>query len=98
LEKRCKIPCYQYDIYLNIAGGFKINDSASDLAVCLAVASSILEKPLKQSVALFGEVGLMGEVRMVPHASKRSKEAKRLGYKSDFSCKFVGDCIKQLVR
>ena len=71
LEKRCKIPCYQYDIYINIAGGFKVNDSASDLAVCLAVASSVLEKPLKQGTAVFGEVGLMGEVRVVPHALKR---------------------------
>jgi DNA repair protein RadA/Sms len=97
LEKRCKIPCYQYDIYLNIAGGFKINDSASDLAVCLAVASSILEKPVKQGAAVFGEVGLMGEVRVVPHASKRSQEAKRLGYKTSFSHKFVGDYIKSLL-
>lgn len=94
LEKRCKIPCYQYDIYLNIAGGFKVNDSASDLAVCLAVASSILEKPLKQGTAVFGEVGLMGEVRAVPHAQKRTQEAKRLGYKADFAQKFVFDYIK----
>jgi len=97
LEKRCKIPCYQYDIYLNIAGGFKINDSASDLAVCLAVASSILEKPLKQGTAVFGEVGLMGEVRVVPHAQKRAQEAKRLGYKADFSHKFVSEYIKSLL-
>ncbi|PIS21962.1 DNA repair protein RadA [candidate division WWE3 bacterium CG08_land_8_20_14_0_20_41_10] len=97
LEKRCKIPCYQYDIYLNIAGGFKVNDSASDLAVCLAVASSILEKPLKQGTAVFGEVGLMGEVRAVPHAQKRTQEAKRLGYKADFVPKFVFDYIKQLL-
>ena len=97
LEKRCKLPCYQYDIYLNIAGGFKINDSASDLAVCLAIASAILEKPLKHNVALFGEVGLLGEVRSVPHAQKRLREARRLGYKSSDSYKWVNDCIKQLI-
>jgi DNA repair protein RadA/Sms len=97
LEKRCNIPCYQYDIYLNIAGGFKVNDSASDLAVCLAIASSVLEKPLKPDTAVFGEVGLMGEVRAVPHALKRSQEAKRLGYKADFSHKFLGNYIKALL-
>jgi DNA repair protein RadA/Sms len=94
LEKRCAIPCFQYDIYLNIAGGFKINDSASDLAVCLAVASAILEKPLKHTTAVFGEVGLMGEVRVVPHAQKRAHEAKRLGYKPDVTYKYVSDYIK----
>lgn len=97
LEKRCKLPCFQYDIYLNIAGGFKINDTASDLPVCLALASAMLEKPLKQNFALFGEVGLLGEIRTVPHAEKRMKEAKRLGYKSDGNSKWVSDCIKQLI-
>lgn len=97
LEKRCNLPCYQYDIYLNIAGGFKVNDGASDLAICLALASAILEKPLKQNIALFGEVGLLGEVRSVPHAQKRLQEARRLGYKSSDSYKWVNDCIKQLL-
>ncbi len=97
LEKRCKLPCYQYDIYLNIAGGFKITDTASDLAVCLALASAIFDKPLKQTVALFGEVGLLGEIRSVPHAQKRAQEAKRLGYKSPDSYKWVNECIKELL-
>ena len=97
LEKRCKIPCYQYDIYLNIAGGFKINDTASDLAVCLALASAMLEKPVKSNVALFGEVGLLGEVRPVPHEQNRAKEAKRLGYITNDSFKWVNDCINQLL-
>lgn len=97
LEKRCKLPCSQYDIYLNIAGGFKITDTASDLAVCLALASAVLEKPLKQATALFGEVGLLGEIRTVPHAQKRLQEAKRLGYKSADSYKWVADCINSLL-
>lgn len=97
LEKRCKLPCYQYDIYLNIAGGFKISDTASDLAVCLALASAILDKPLKQNSALFGEVGLLGEIRTVPHAQKRAQEAKRLGYKSYDSFKWVNESLKQLL-
>lgn len=97
LEKRCKIPCYQYDIYLNIAGGFKISDTACDLAVCMALVSAILEKPTKSNLALFGEVGLLGEIRAVPHAQKRLQEAKRLGYKSPDSFKWLNDCIKQLI-
>jgi len=97
LEKRCNLPCYQYDVYVNIAGGFKVSDSASDLAVCLAVTSSVLNKPLKRDVALFGEVGLLGEIRKVPHAAKRAKEAKRLGYKTDETCTSVPECIKKFL-
>jgi len=97
LEKRCKIPCYQYDIYLNIAGGFKVSDTASDFAVCLALASAMLEKPVKSNVALFGEVGLLGEIRPVPHEQNRAKEAKRLGYKTLDSYRWVNDCIKALL-
>jgi len=56
-----------------------------------------LEKPLKHNMALFGEVGLLGEVRSVPHAQKRLKEARRLGYKSNDSYKWIHECIKQLL-
>jgi DNA repair protein RadA/Sms len=97
LEKRCKIPCFQYDIYVNVAGGFRINDTAADLAVCIAVASSILDKPLKYNVALFGEIGLLGEIRLVPHQQKRMQEAKRLGYKTGNSFTDLNKAIKTLL-
>lgn len=97
LEKRSHLPCSEYDVYLNIAGGFRVGDTASDLPVCLALASAILDKPLKQVMALFGEVGLLGEIRSVPHEVKRLQEAKRLGYKCDNSFKWVNQAIKQLI-
>ena len=78
-EKKCNIPCSQFDIYLNIAGGFKVSDPALDLAVCVSVASAVLAKPVMSKSCFFGEVVLLGEIRTVPHAIKREKEYKRLG-------------------
>ncbi len=80
LEKRAGLDLGSYDVYLNIAGGFKVNEYAADLAVCLAIVSSINNKPLKQNTAAFGECGLNGEIRRVAHQEKRIKEARRLGY------------------
>lgn len=80
LEKRVGLDLGSYDVYLNIAGGFKVNEYAADLAVCLAVVSSINNKPLKQSTAAFGECGLNGEVRRVVHQENRAKEARKMGY------------------
>jgi DNA repair protein RadA/Sms len=80
MEKRCGLNLSTYDVYLSVAGGFKISEYAADLAVCLAVASSIKDKPLNQKVCAFGECGLNGEIRKVPHQERRSKEAKKLGY------------------
>ena len=80
LEKRVGLNLSSYDIYLNIAGGFKISEYAADLAVCMAVASSIKDKPLAEKTAVFGECGLNGEVRQVTYQDKRVKEAKKLGY------------------
>ncbi|OGC77040.1 DNA repair protein RadA [candidate division WWE3 bacterium RIFOXYD1_FULL_39_9] len=80
LEKRCNLNLSGHDVYLSIAGGFKVSEYASDLAVCLAIASSLKDVPLKPKTAAFGECGLNGEVRKVPHQEKRIKEAKKLGY------------------
>lgn len=80
LEKRAGLDLGNYDVYLNIAGGFKVNEYAADLAVCLAIASSIKDTPLKENTLAFGECGLNGEVRRVTHQEIRIKEAKKLGY------------------
>lgn len=80
LQKRCGINLSDQDVYVNVAGGFKVNEYAVDLAVCLAVASSLKEQPLKNDVVAFGEVGLSGEVRNISHQEKRIKEAKKIGY------------------
>lgn len=80
IEKRANVPVSGHDVYLSIAGGFKITEYSADLAACLAIISSIKNKPIKPNTAIFGEVGLGGEVRRVPHIDKRIKEAKKLGY------------------
>lgn len=80
LEKRCGLNLGSYDVYLNIAGGLKVSEHACDLAVCLALVSSIKDIPLDKHMVGFGEVGLGGELRKVSFGDKRTTEAKRLGY------------------
>jgi DNA repair protein RadA/Sms len=81
LEKRVGKNFSNHDVYLNIAGGFKLNDPAGDLGVCCALVSSLTDEPITSQMAFIGEVGLGGEVRTVPHLEQREKEAKKLGYK-----------------
>ncbi|WP_434073871.1 DNA repair protein RadA [Moorella naiadis (nom. illeg.)] len=80
LEKRAKLPLGGYDIYLNVAGGIAINEPAADLAVCLAIASSLQDRPLESRTLVLGEVGLAGEVRAVTQLERRVEEAARLGF------------------
>ena len=80
LEKRAGLNLSNHDIYVSVAGGLSVNESAVDLAVCFAIASSLSDKPIPENVAVFGEVGLSGEIRRVPHTERRVKEAKKLGY------------------
>ncbi|MDA3840473.1 MAG: DNA repair protein RadA [Patescibacteria group bacterium] len=80
LSKRTSINLFNQDIILNSVGGIKINDPALDLAVCLSIASSFLDKSLKQKTIILGEVGLGGEVRNVSHIDARLKEAEKLGF------------------
>lgn len=81
LQKRAGLNLAQYDIHLNVVGGIEANEPAVDLAVCLAIASAYKDKTLGNDLAVFGEVGLGGEVRAVQHADKRLKEAINLGMK-----------------
>ena len=80
IEKSLGINLSSYDVYLNVAGGLKVNEYAADLAVCLAVISSVKNKPLPSNAAAFGECGLLGEIRRVSYQQKREKEAEKLGY------------------
>lgn len=80
LEKRAGLRLGEQDVYLNVTGGLRLTDPATDLAVCLAVASSFREEPVDPKAVLIGEVGLGGEVRSVPHLDRRLKEAERLGF------------------
>ena len=80
LERRTKLKLAEQDIYINIVGGMQIREPAADLAICLAIGSAAKGLQLKQNAVVFGEVGLSGEVRHVPHADKRLSEAKKLGF------------------
>jgi DNA repair protein RadA/Sms len=80
LERRTKLKLAEQDIYINIVGGIQIHEPAADLAICLAIGSAAKGLQLKRNAVVFGEVGLSGEVRHVPHADKRLKEAKKLGF------------------
>jgi len=87
LEKRAGLNLGNHDVYVSVAGGFKVSEYSADLAVCMAIASSLEDKPLKPKTAVFGECGLGGEIRKVPHAEKRVSEAKKLGYSNIVSPK-----------
>jgi len=80
LSKRTQINLMNQDIILNSVGGIKISDPALDLAVCLSIASSYLDKAIKQKTIILGEVGLGGEIRNVSHIEARLKEAEKLGF------------------
>lgn len=80
LIKRCNIPLYDQDIFVNVTGGIKIEENACDLAVALSIASSYYNKPLPPKTIAIGELGLLGEIREVISQDKRLKEAKRLGF------------------
>ena len=80
LEKRAGLRVYNQDVYINVAGGLSLDEPAADLAVCLAVASSLSDKTLPQDVAAMGEVGLLGEVRPIPFMERRLAECARLGF------------------
>ncbi len=79
ISRRLGLPLGNYDVFVNITGGLRVQEPAIDLAVSLAIVSAVKQKPLKPKSAFFGEVGLLGEVRPVPFVNQRLKEAKRLG-------------------
>jgi DNA repair protein RadA/Sms len=81
LEKRAGFRLFDQDVYVNIAGGLRLSEPAIDLAVLAALISSYSGKPVTKESVFFGEVGLGGEVRSVPKAALRLKEAERIGLK-----------------
>ena len=81
LEKRCGMPLSSQDIYLNAMGGIKLSEPSADLAVTAALASAERMIPIDRYTALFGEVGLTGEVRSVSFAEKRVNECLKMGFK-----------------
>ena len=82
LHRHAGIPCFDQDVFVNAVGGVKITEPGADLAVLLAIVSSLKNKPLTEKMVVFGEVGLAGEVRPVQRGQERLKEAAKLGFTS----------------
>lgn len=81
LHRHAGIACFDQDVFLNAVGGVKISEPAADLAVLLAIYSSMRNKALPKSLVVFGEVGLAGEIRPSPKGQERLKEAAKLGFR-----------------
>lgn len=80
LQKSLNLPLYSQDIIVKVAGGFKVDEPAADLGICLAIISSFKNLPIGFKTCVFGEVGLLGEIRRVNGEEKRKKEATKLGF------------------
>lgn len=80
LHRHSGIACFDQDVFVNAVGGVRISEPAADLAVLMAVVSSLKNKPLPKKLVVFGEVGLVGEVRPVQRGQERLKEAAKLGF------------------
>ena len=85
LQKRLSVPLGTFDVFVNVSGGMKIEEPAADLAVAMAMISSFKNKAVDPKAAVFGELGLLGEVRRVAAEERRTKEAKRLGFSTVIS-------------
>jgi len=80
LSKRLALPLATYDVFVNVSGGMRLTEPAADLAVALAIISSFKNKAVDPKTVVFGELGLLGEIRRVGQEDRRIKEAKRLGF------------------
>lgn len=99
MEKRAGLKFYDQDVYLNVASGLNLKEPAVDLAICIAIASSLKDKVVKKDVCIVGEVGLGGEIRKVAQQGRRLTEAKNLGFKNVISnsrYKTVAEVVKEL--
>ena len=80
LHRHAGVVCFDQDVFVNAVGGVKIAEPAADLAVLLAIVSSLRNRPLPRKLVVFGEVGLAGEIRPAPRGQERLKEAAKLGF------------------
>jgi DNA repair protein RadA/Sms len=84
LEARCGLSFSTAEVYLNVAGGYRLADPAADLAVAAALVSALSDRPLLRDAVWFGEVSLAGEIRPVAHAAIRQRESAKLGFGQAF--------------
>ncbi len=92
MEKRLGINLSGFDIFMNVAGGVKIIEPAADLGIAIALASSFLDRAVPESMIVFGEIGLTGEIRAAGHADLRIKEAEKMGFSGSI---IPGNNLKQ---
>jgi len=101
LIKRCSIPLYDSDVFVNVTGGIKLEENACDLAVAISIASSFYDKAVPKGTFAVGELGLLGEIREVVAQDKRTKEAHRLGFTLPIASneyKYLNQVIKGLFK
>lgn len=84
IEKRLGYALSSHDVFLNVAGGYKVQETAADLAVACAVLSSLTDTPFEEKAVVMGEIGLGGEVRPIPQLEQRLREAEKLGFPQSF--------------
>jgi DNA repair protein RadA/Sms len=80
MEKKLGMHLMGHDIFINVAGGVRINEPAVDMGIVAAIASSFLDRAIQNDTIIFGEVGLTGEVRAIGHVEIRVAEAKKMGF------------------
>jgi DNA repair protein RadA/Sms len=101
LIRRCSLPLYDFDVFVNVAGGIKVEEPGADLAIALAIASAYFDKPISAKTVAVGEIGLLGEIREVVSQEKRVKEAKRIGFSEPATSKefkYIGQVIKVFLK
>jgi DNA repair protein RadA/Sms len=81
LSRRVHVKLYDKDVFVNVIGGLQIGEPAADLAVAVALASSVKDQPIHADMAFVGEIGLSGELRAVSQLESRLKEAAKLGFR-----------------
>ena len=91
LEARCGLSFSAAEVYLNVAGGYRLSDPAADLAVAAALVSALADKPLAQRSVWFGEVSLAGEIRPVAHGGLRLRESAKLGFEQGYGPEETGE-------
>jgi DNA repair protein RadA/Sms len=80
LEARCGLSFATAEVYLNVAGGYRLSDPAADLAVAAALVSALCERAVPKEAVVLGEIALSGEIRPVAHSGLRLKESAKLGF------------------
>lgn len=98
LIRRAGLPLWDFDVFVNVAGGIRVEEPGVDLAIALAISSAFQDKPVPAGLAAIGEVGLLGEIREAPMQERRAKEARRLGFRNVVTKKearTVGEAIRK---